>query len=235
MRRRGGVGVLWVSLAAATLLSACGTSSTTGTASSTSASTSIAAPVATTTTTAVPMDVRSVDWQNITVPGQACMSTTPIMLVSGKALIPDAQHGNATQPGGTGPKYDALATVGTPAFGDVEGPGPGVAPDDAAVSLSCTNNGGTASGALLYSIAVFSVRGGSPHAIGLVTPHQQTTGQPPTLLEAPTMSAGSFTVTEDWYGANDPTCCPSGRASSTWHVAGGQLTYGSTMVTTTPH
>jgi hypothetical protein len=181
------------------------------------------------------IDVHSVDWRNVAVPGAACLSSTAITLVNGQALIPDSQHGHPSQPGGTGPSYDKLSEVGSPTFGDFEGPAAPANPDDAAVSLDCDNNGGTAGGALLYSVGLYSVRSGTAKSVGLITPHQQPTGVLPTIIENVTMVPGTITVTEDWYGANDPTCCPTGRATSTWSYAASQLTYGSTRVTAQPH
>ena len=58
------------------------------------------------------------DWENITVPGDACLSRSAIKLVNGVALIPDEQRGHPV--GGSGPKYDHLSELGQPTVGDFE-------------------------------------------------------------------------------------------------------------------
>ena len=170
------------------------------------------------------------DWKNITVPGDACLSQSPIELVNGAALIPDEVRGRPV--GGSGPRYDHLGEFEQPTFGDFEGQTSTAMAVDAAVPLGCDNNGGTADGALLYSIAVFSVGSGAQRSVGLITPHQQTAGNLPTLLSNVTMTPGQITITELWYGPDDPTCCPSGKAQTTWRYAGGSLTYAGTRIVT---
>jgi hypothetical protein len=154
------------------------------------------------------------DWENITVPGDACLSREPIELVNGTALIPDDQRGHPV--GGSGPKYDRLSELGQPTFGDFEGQTSTAIAVDAAIGLDCNNNWGMASGALLESIAVFSVSSGAQRFVGLITPHQQTAGTLPTGLSVVAMTPGLITVTEDWYGPDDHTCCPTGKAQTTW-------------------
>ena len=160
----------------------------------------------------------------------ACLSRSAIKLVNGVALIPDEQRGHPV--GGSGPKYDHLSELGQPTVGDFEAQTATATAVDAAIPLNCDNNGGTADGALLYSIAVFSVGSGAQRFVGLITPHQQTAATLPTLLSNVTMTPGLITVTEDWYGPHDPTCCPSGTAQTMWRYAGGSLTYAGTRIVT---
>jgi hypothetical protein len=146
------------------------------------------------------------DWKNITVPGDACLSQAPIKLVNGAALIPDELRGRPV--GGSGPRYDHLGEFEQPTLGDFEGQASAAVAVDAAVPLGCDNNGGTADGALLYSIAVFSVGSGAPRYVGLITPHQQTAGNLPTLLSDVTMTPGLVTITELWSSRSPDSARP---------------------------
>jgi hypothetical protein len=42
------------------------------------------------------------------------------------------------------------------------------------------------------------------------------------------MTPGRIVVHELWYASSDGTCCPSIRATSVWHYAGGHLQHSST-------
>jgi hypothetical protein len=116
-------------------------------------------------------------------------------------------------------------------YGDVDGDGH----DEALVPLWCNNNGGTADGALLYSLAVFTGRAGSVQPIGLITPRQQPPDELPTLLLVSRVSPGQIVIDETWYGPKDGTCCPSGTATTTWTYTSGQLEVATSTVTAQPH
>ena len=113
-------------------------------------------------------------------------------------------------------------------YGDLEGPGT----ETALVPLDCNNNGGTAGGALLYSIAVFSGVGGKLHTLGLIKPVMQGQGSA-TLLQLQDVQPGRVTVREFFYGPHDGTCCPSGEATTRWMLRNGSLVSDQPMVTTT--
>ena len=102
------------------------------------------------TPTPSPLDLHSVDWNSVSVPGSACNSQADIKLTGGIALIPDSAHGNPGS-GGAAQKVDRLS-VGHVTYGQLETGNQ----DDAALELSCSIYSGTASGALLYTVAVFS-------------------------------------------------------------------------------
>ena len=106
--------------------------------------------------------------------------------------------------------------------------------DDAALSLDCSNNGGTADGAILYSAAVYSGRTGRATVLGLITPQHQPKDVLPTLLSVTRIAPGAITVAEYWYGPYDGTCCPAGRATTTWRLSAGRLVPVTTRVTAVP-
>jgi len=176
----------------------------------------------------------------LTARGAACLSDQPIQLhdegpVDGKpygtALVPNEEHGYPDPPGAaSGPKYDRLSFDGDVVYGDFTGDGH----DDALVSLNCNNNGGTGAGALLYSLALYTGDTGTLSDVGLITPQQQVPDNRPGLLTATATGPGMIDVEEFWYGPNDADCCPTGRASTTWAYADGQLHPTSTKVTAEP-
>jgi hypothetical protein len=169
------------------------------------------------------LDLRRIDWRNVSVPGTTCLTSGEIQLRNGSALIPDDNRGHPTQPGAGGQRYDSLEEILPVTFGDVEG-----GQVDAAVPLYCNNNGGTADGALLYSLAVYSGRKGTVHFLGLITPRHQPADVLPTLLSDVRMSSGMITVSELWYGPRDGTCCPSGKSTTIWKYSAGHLQPAST-------
>jgi hypothetical protein len=147
------------------------------------------------------------------------------------ALIPNAA-GQPVNPGTNGRRYFHLS-MSVVAYGYLDAAQRVPA---AAASFLCDNNGGTADGQELSSIGVYTVVGGGLRMAGLITPQQQpANGIHVTLLDQPRMSAGRVTVHEIWYGPSDGTCCPTGRAESTWVVKDGRLVYASTRVTARPH
>jgi len=178
------------------------------------------------------LDLHTVDWNNVAVPGRSCLLTHDIQLHGGRALLPDNTNGHPVRPGSNGTRYDDLELNGPVVYGDFEGG----APDDAAVSLGCSNNGGTADGAILYSVAVYSGRTGRPVSLGLITPQHQPEHVLPTLLTVAAITPGTITVHEDWYGPNDMTCCPRGRATTTWTLSAGKLvpSHGPAVQSTSP-
>lgn len=159
-------------------------------------------------------------------PGRACFRTGSIRLHRGTAVWPD--HRGAWVPKGKKRVIRlSLATFNKRLFtyGDLEGAGI----SDATVGLYCSNNGGTAGGALLYSVAIFSGRDGKAHLLGLLTPQVQRLRWAATLIDRPKISVGKITWTEAFYGRNDGTCCPSGRASTVWTYTNGKFTPNTTV------
>jgi hypothetical protein len=177
------------------------------------------------------LDLRTVDWKNVSVPGAACRRSGSIQLRNGSALIPDSKSGHIGQPNSNGPRYDGLDELSPDVtYGDLEGSGH----DEAALNLWCNNNGGTAGGAFLYSLVVYSGHSGRLQVVGLITPRQQPPDELPTTLGQPKIDVGTVTVPEYWYGARDGTCCPTGRATTTWRYSAGRLEAGQSVVTAKP-
>ena len=172
------------------------------------------------------LDLHAVDWSNFAVPGRSCLRAHDIHLHDGRALLRDNVRGHPSYPSGTGPRYDLLE-LGRVMYGDFRGDGH----DDAAVSLGCSNNGGTADGLLLDSFAVYSGRAGKVIYLGLITPQHQPRNVLPTLPEIASIAPGKITVQEAWYGPNDMTCCPNGRATTTWALSAGKVVAVATKVT----
>lgn len=132
------------------------------------------------------LDLRTVDWNKVAVPGRSCRHAHDIRLHNGRALLPDKTNGHPSQPGGNGVRYDLLELVKPVIYGDFEGDGH----DDAAVSLDCNNNGGTADGAILYSVAIYTGRTGMLTSLGLITPKHQPKDVLPTLLSVTAIRTG---------------------------------------------
>ena len=114
-------------------------------------------------------------------------------------------------------------------YGDLDGDGS----DEAALAVSCSNGGGTAAGALAYVQVIFRAGPRYPVAVGVITARQQPKHVLPTLLTV-TFGRGRVQVREAFYGRGDGTCCPSGRARSTWTYRNGKLRFVSSRVTRRP-
>jgi hypothetical protein len=182
--------------------------------------------------------IRTVDWSNIAVPGRTCLAAGDIQLRDGEALIRHDERGhpvlhdenrNLVGSEGDGVRYVHL-TLGDVFYGDLEGSGG----DVAAVRLSCDNNGGMAAGRLLHSIVVFRERAGTPVVLAVLSPRHQPEDAMPTGLIVRTISPGRMVVEEGFYGPWDLTCCPTGRAITTWVLSAGKLVPGTTRVTVSP-
>jgi hypothetical protein len=211
------------------------------------ASTTTTAPPSTSTTASptttvqpTALDLHAVDWSNVAVPGEACLTSGQIQLHdtggangrdSGTALIPDEERGTPEPPGdGSGPKYDRIDSL-VVSYGDIDGDGR----DEALLALMCGNNGGTADGVFLYSLELYSGATGTLQPVSLITPQQQPADVLPTLLSDPGISVGRIVVQETWYGPTDYTCCPSGTATTTWTYSAGQLHAQATNITAQPN
>jgi len=188
--------------------------------SSLAAVTALAATALTTTggaAQAAPARTSSVNWSDVTIPGQLCKVSGPIKLHNGKAFVRHSGFGMA---------LDVLMTSVT--RGSL---GHGL--QVAALQVWCDNTGGTADGQLAEGILVFDSPGGHPHLLGTLTP--QLKGNP--MLHIPFVvvnhieSTGHVAITEFFYNSANPTCCPSGRATTLWKWTGRSFIPGRTHIT----
>ncbi len=174
-------------------------------------------------------DIHRVDWSSVTLPGAACGASRPIRLHHGRAFVTPIPRRWSRDHfyGKRGVTVDSgLAAI---LFGDLAGSGD----EDAALDVNCSNGGGTADGAFLYSWVVFNGRGGRLSVVGVVTPQVQPPEVLPTLLTI-AFAPGKVTAHEAFYGPDDATCCASGRATTTWTYAQGALRPGAPVITKHP-
>jgi hypothetical protein len=176
------------------------------------------------------LPLQAVGWQNETLPGAVCKSSRPIRLHNHVAKIAHTGFGNVNS-SGSDPDLVVVAAAHNVTFGQLGGVGPA-----AAVDVVCSNNGGTADGQLRFADVVFNGSATRVRPIGLITPQQAPSSN---LSHAPLLGKvkwldGQIVVTEYWYGPNDPTCCASGRATTTWAYRAGKLTTVRTTVTKRP-
>jgi hypothetical protein len=188
--------------------------------SSLAAVTALAATALTTTggaAQAAPARTSSVNWSDVTIPGQLCKVSGPIKLHNGKAFVRHSGFGMA---------LDVLMTSVT--RGSL---GHGL--QVAALQVWCDNTGGTADGQLAEGILVFDSPGGHPHLLGTLTP--QLKGNPmlhiPFIVVNHVESTGHVAITEFFYNSANPTCCPSGRATTLWKWTGRSFIPGRTHIT----
>ena len=163
------------------------------------------------------VSTHSVNWSNVTIPGKLCKVNGPITLHNGKAFVRHSGFGMA---------LDVVSTTVT--HGSL---GHGL--QVAALQIWCNNTGGTADGQLAEGIFVFDSPGGKAHLLGTLTP--QLKGNPmlhiPFIMVNHIESSGHVAVTEFFYTAANPTCCPSGRATTLWKWTGRTFIPGRTKIT----
>jgi hypothetical protein len=175
------------------------------------------------------LNLHEVDWSDVTLPGAACGASHPIRVRDGHASISPVPQ-RFSKDSFYGKRAVNVDSDWDPVvFGDLTRGGG----SDAGIVVSCNNGGGTADGALLYSWVVFSGAHGRLSPIGVVTPRVQSPRELPTLLEI-TIEPGAVVAHESFYGATDPTCCASGRATTVWTYANGALRPGTPTITSTP-
>ena len=158
-----------------------------------------------------PSDV-TIDWQNTTVPGAVCGLPGSITLHQGTAVIQTNAFPGAPQ---------VHVTVGGQTiYGPLEGTGS----NDAGISVTCSNSGGTADGVLASGWAIFGVNGDRAHALGVISAQRAPTkGLPVPYVSQIAISPGTVAAQESWYRPGDPTCCPSGSSTTVWRYHGGKL------------
>jgi hypothetical protein len=162
-----------------------------------------AAAASTATPSASAFDLSTIDWDNATYPGSACLSSADITLRNGNARLPDS-----TAPLG----YRQLAVAVEPQYTQLGADGPLVA----IVGLECMNPTPIASPAsvLVGSIAVFDAANGQPALLGLITPQLPGGSTSPLLPHDIQIQDGTPVVTETYPTPTDAACCPSGLATT---------------------
>jgi hypothetical protein len=169
------------------------------------------------------IDIRNVDWANVSVPGSACGATHSIRLHNDRAVVDSPRWPSV-------PRVTVHAGWNPVVYGNLDV----VGQDEAALVVGCSNGGGTAAGALAYAQVIFTSARKSLRVIGVVTPQQpRKPNRLPTLVTVK-IRHGKVIAREAWYGPNDGTCCPSGRTTTVWTYAHGALRAGAPRITQAP-
>jgi hypothetical protein len=177
-------------------------------------------------------DLHRVDWAYVTLPGSVCGASHPIHLHHHRAVVVshrwEKRWRSAAWP--AWPRVTVEAGWEPVVYGDLDADGR----DEAALVVGCSNRGGTADGFLAYSQVIFTAGKKSPQVIAVVTPRQRKRPNVgPTLLQV-AIRPREVIAHEAWYGANDGTCCPSGRSTTAWRYRNGTLRPIRTVVERTP-
>jgi hypothetical protein len=179
-------------------------------------------------------------WHGVALPGIVCGATQPIRLHWEYLASLKVWDGRASVHSTRWPWWPSVEVAASgPYFGgDLEGNGT----PDAYFGVSCTNGGGTANGQLAFSAVIFSTRRSKPtereHPARLIA--VITTQQPfeplvhTALISHVDLLPGRAVLHEAWYGPEDPACCSSGRATTTWTYAHGTLVSPQTVVSVFP-
>ena len=176
------------------------------------------------------LPLQAVGWQNETLPAAVCKARSPIRLHNHIAQLSRTGFGDVDS-FGSDPALVRVAAAYDVTYGQLGGVGPA-----AAVDVVCSNNGGTADGQIRFANVVFSGSATRVRRVGLITPRQPHSSNVShvALLGKVKWVDGRMVVAEYWYGPNDPTCCASGRATTTWAYRAGKLTAVRTVVTKRP-
>lgn len=159
------------------------------------------------------LNLRDVKWGSVAVPGQLCRVKGLIRLHKGQARVSHSGFG-PLEVSTSGPVYGNLGRQQV-----------------AALQVWCANQGGTAAGQLAEGIVVFSGAGGKLHSLGTLTPQYRPRSAPHIPFVAVAGIGGGRIVTiEYFYASPDADCCPSGRASTSWHWNGRSFKPGRTTV-----
>lgn len=157
------------------------------------------------------LNLHTVRWKGAAVPGSVCGSFQPMVQLHGG-------QGFATSH--RWPPESIVEFVGawdSVVYGDLDGDGK----DEAAVGVYCSNGGGTADAVLAYARVIYTEAARGPTVLGVIRPRARS--QRPALIQVTKIEPGKVTVSETLYGSNDSTCCPSGRAVTTWALRNGKL------------
>jgi hypothetical protein len=161
-------------------------------------------------------DLRRVDWDNAEVPTTLCTDDH-------NANMERVTEGSVFVRSHLDPWIVELRVGDTGTYADLDGDGR----DEAFLAMNCSNGGGTASGIIKFGVVVVTLRDGEPSLLGVIGP---TDPSGPTFdhdgfVELAGVEGRDVIVTEDWYGPEDGTCCPSGAVRSRWQWTGKALVF----------
>lgn len=139
------------------------------------------------------------------------------------ATDPSGTVGSATVPAPAGHQFgtpDDLIEEDQVVYGSLE-PGETVA----ALSVWCSNTGGTSDGQIQNSLVVYTWLAGQLAVLSTLTPQQPSkAGTHVPYFDGSaggvTITNGSITTKELFSGPQDAVCCPSGRATTFWTFNG---------------
>jgi hypothetical protein len=164
-----------------------------------------------------PENLRDLDWERTAVPGDYCGVPGLITFTSGEATAQSDTFG----------KVHAEHYPEDVVYGDVLGD----SRVEAALRVGCDTGGQTASGRLAWAYLVFTSEERELRLVGTVTPQQYLGGQA-SAFDGIELASGRVVAHERWYRRNDATCCPSGKAVTTWRPGDdGTLEAGAPRVT----
>jgi hypothetical protein len=169
------------------------------------------------------IDLRHVNWLEVSLPGSICGADRPIHLKDGAAIV---RSGRWRQ----WPRVHVTDTwVEKPVvYGMLSGH------PSAAVSVNCNNGGGTVDGVLAYAQAIFTAAPTGPRLVGVVLARVRRPHQLATVVQV--AFRGSDVVSREYYyGSADGSCCPSGRATTIWTYSHGTLSPAHTVITKRPY
>jgi hypothetical protein len=146
-------------------------------------------------------------WQNARVTAEFCGVAEAVRVVDGLATAPSTIFSEVT------------LFVGTPSYGTLDEP---VGPV-AAVPVGCNNGGGTGAGDLASAYMIVAERDGRLLSFAEITPKAHV-GERAHKVFAVTFGDQAIEAHELWYRSEDATCCPSGRAATTWTYQDGTFT-----------
>ncbi len=170
---------------------------------------------------ATAFDLRTVDWNNSTVPGSACFQKHDIRLQDGHASLPIP---SATLPGGYVLDINLQPTYGKLAAG----------PAVAVFGLMCAGTGsyaGTGLHTRWQAIAVYGAVGGHAKLLGLYRPGELgKIGSSFLVPRGVRVAGGAIVASGDYLRGSDGACCPSGRGATTITYRNGSLVTGPVVV-----
>lgn len=171
-----------------------------------------------------------VDWLSMCVPLDFCGGDGAIRLDEGGGVFKPVQPPEGTATNGRRMVNDADFDDPSSAnvqYGDIDGDGV----DEAALHVNCSNGGGTGGGELRFDLFIYRVTDERLDLIDVLRTLDVEDDQLPSLPGDAQLGDGSIIVPSAYYGPSDGTCCPTGRATTTWRYDGTRLVLDTVRVT----